>query len=208
MTMSMHADTAAITRGRKFEQVRDGATAIFLRDGYAGASVDDIARAARVSKATLYSYFPEKSLMFREVLRATAEQAFHDAPFEARQAGPVAEILPAILTQLAEWAQSAPRLELLRSLTAEATRFPQEAARYDAMLTDRVVTPLVRMIDDWTRTGQLRAADAEGAARQLVALVMARVQQPALLAVTPPAADRVAREAAALFLAAHGPHQG
>lgn len=28
---------------------------VFFRDGYTGASVDDIAEAARVSKATLYS---------------------------------------------------------------------------------------------------------------------------------------------------------
>lgn len=205
MTMPMHATTAAITRGRKFDQVRDGAAAIFLRDGYAGASVDDIARAARVSKATLYSYFPDKSLMFREVLRATADHAFHDAPFDTRIEGPVTEALPAILTQLAEWARSASRLALLRSLTAEATRFPREAAAYEALLTEHVITPLARLIDGWTRTGQLTATDAPDAARQLAALVMSRIQQPALLGGSVPAADRVAADAASLFLAAQAP---
>lgn len=42
-----------VTRGRKFLQVIQGARAIFLRDGFAGATVDDIAREAGVSKATL-----------------------------------------------------------------------------------------------------------------------------------------------------------
>jgi len=53
-----------IKRGRKFDQVLSGARDVFLRDGFEGASVDDIARAAGVSKATLYSYFPDKRLLF------------------------------------------------------------------------------------------------------------------------------------------------
>lgn len=60
-----------IRKGRKFEQVLDGARSVFLADGFEGASVDDIARSAGVSKATLYSYFPDKRLLFIEV--ATTE---------------------------------------------------------------------------------------------------------------------------------------
>ena len=51
----MTAVAAEIKKGRKFDQVLDGAREIFLRDGFEGASVDEIARAAGVSKATLYS---------------------------------------------------------------------------------------------------------------------------------------------------------
>ena len=40
-----------------------------MRDGFEGASVDDIAKAAGVSKATLYSYFPDKRLLFSEVAK-------------------------------------------------------------------------------------------------------------------------------------------
>ena len=58
-----------IKKGRKFDQVLDGARDVFLRDGFEGASVDDIARRAGVSKATLYSYFPDKRLLFSEVAR-------------------------------------------------------------------------------------------------------------------------------------------
>ena len=35
-----------VTRGRKFLQVLEGARTIFLRDGFEGAAVDDIARDA------------------------------------------------------------------------------------------------------------------------------------------------------------------
>ena len=58
-----------IKRGRKFGQVLDGARHVFMRDGFEGASVDDIAREAGVSKATLYSYFTDKRLLFMEVAK-------------------------------------------------------------------------------------------------------------------------------------------
>lgn len=46
-----------VRTGRKFDQVLQGAREVFMADGFSAASVDDIARAAGVSKATLYSYF-------------------------------------------------------------------------------------------------------------------------------------------------------
>ena len=58
-----------VRTGRKFDQVLEGARTIFLAVGFEGASVDDIAREAGVSKATLYSYFPDKRLLFTEVAR-------------------------------------------------------------------------------------------------------------------------------------------
>ena len=80
-----------IRRGRKYDQVLDGARRIFLRDGFDGASVDDIAREAGVSKATLYSYFPDKRLLFTEICNrecryqteAAAAAMDHSAPAEA-----------------------------------------------------------------------------------------------------------------------------
>ncbi|MES2551318.1 MAG: helix-turn-helix domain-containing protein, partial [Pseudomonadota bacterium] len=58
-----------VRRGRKFDQVLEGARTIFMRDGFERASVDDIAREAGVSKATIYAYFPDKQLLFLEVAR-------------------------------------------------------------------------------------------------------------------------------------------
>ena len=72
-------DATPIKRGRKFEQVLDGARAVFLADGYEGGSVDAIAKAAGVSKATLYSYFPDKRLLFMEVARSECSMQIDEA---------------------------------------------------------------------------------------------------------------------------------
>ncbi len=66
----MTVSAATIRQGRKYDQVLDGARTVFVAMGYERASVDEIARVAGVSKATLYSYFPEKRLLFTEVYRA------------------------------------------------------------------------------------------------------------------------------------------
>ncbi|MBD0354642.1 MAG: helix-turn-helix transcriptional regulator, partial [Rubrobacteraceae bacterium] len=48
----------------KRDQILDGARRVFLRDGFAGASTDDIAAEAGVSKRTLYAYYPSKEDLF------------------------------------------------------------------------------------------------------------------------------------------------
>ena len=77
-------DVAAAESGRgredsaKRRQILDGARAVFLADGFDAASMNEIARAAGVSKGTLYVYFDSKDELFaaliREEKREQAEQ--------------------------------------------------------------------------------------------------------------------------------------
>lgn len=195
-----------ITRGRKFEQVRDGASAVFMREGYAAASVDEIARAANVSKATLYSYFPDKRLMFQEVLREALERGFHDAVFDADHTAPPATALPALLTALAGWLVSEPQLRLHRIVVAEATRFPEIAAAYADAVRDHVINPLAELIDVWIARSQIVPHDSDQSALQLMALISGQLQPCALLSERLPDDGRIAQvgtSTAILFLNAY-----
>lgn len=62
----------------KRAQVLDGARRVFLAKGFAAASMGEIARAAGVSKGTLYVYFESKTDLFHslieEMKRRTAEK--------------------------------------------------------------------------------------------------------------------------------------
>src|SRR4030088_3714192 len=51
------------------EAILVAATAIFLRYGFKKTSMDDVARAAGVSRQGLYLYFDTKDLLFRESLQ-------------------------------------------------------------------------------------------------------------------------------------------
>jgi AcrR family transcriptional regulator len=58
----------------KARQILDGAREIFLRDGFDGASMNDIAKAAGVSKGTLYVYFQSKDQLFAALIRHEKQQ--------------------------------------------------------------------------------------------------------------------------------------
>src|SRR6056297_2805384 len=85
----MTAMDAEIKKGRKFDQVLEGAREVFMRDGFDGANVDDIARVAGVSKATLYNYFSDKRLLFSEVARIECDRQAASAMAEIDPAAPV-----------------------------------------------------------------------------------------------------------------------
>src|SRR5580765_4988509 len=59
----------------KRRQILDGAHRVFLDLGFDGASMGEIARAAGVSKGTLYVYFADKSALFEAIVEEeTLEQ--------------------------------------------------------------------------------------------------------------------------------------
>src|SRR6202034_2614673 len=52
----------------KRRQIVEGARTIFLQHGFDAASMSDIARAAGVSKGTLYVYFENKEQLFEAIV--------------------------------------------------------------------------------------------------------------------------------------------
>ncbi|QAU24133.1 TetR/AcrR family transcriptional regulator [Dyella sp. M7H15-1] len=53
--------------------ILDAAKALFIRNAFAGTSMDAIAAEAGVSKLTVYSHFGDKDNLFREVIRARVQ---------------------------------------------------------------------------------------------------------------------------------------
>ena len=120
----MNADPQ-IKRGRKFDQVVEGARAVFMREGFEGASVDEIARDAGVSKATLYSYFPDKQHLFMVVLqKECAAQSEVGILFDSSDMS-VEQKLVAICRKLMTFLISDFSQDMFRVCVAEAKRFPE-----------------------------------------------------------------------------------
>lgn len=63
--MARPKSAAPVSRDKVFA----AAAAEFAARGYAGASVDRIARAARLNKAMIYYHFTSKAALYREILR-------------------------------------------------------------------------------------------------------------------------------------------
>src|SRR3984893_12837147 len=58
----------------KRRQIVSGARAVFLSQGFDAASMNDIARAAGVSKGTLYVYFKDKEELFQAIVEEQCSQ--------------------------------------------------------------------------------------------------------------------------------------
>lgn len=55
---------------QKYDLILNAAARVFSEKGYSVASMNEIAAAAPVSKATLYSYFKDKKELFSEMIRS------------------------------------------------------------------------------------------------------------------------------------------
>ena len=115
----------AVRKGRKFDQVIEGAREIFMRDGFEGASVDDIAREAGVSKATLYSYFPDKRLLFIEVASAQCHRQADEALLSMDLTRPPREVLGQAGRKFLGFLYSEMGQRIFRICVAESDRFPE-----------------------------------------------------------------------------------
>ena len=60
---------------RKRKAILEAARTLFLRNGYRGTSMDEIAAAAAVSKQTVYKHFADKESLFSEIVTSTVKEA-------------------------------------------------------------------------------------------------------------------------------------
>ncbi len=160
-------------KGRKVEQVLDGAREVFLADGFEGASVDTIARTAGVSKATLYSYFPDKRLLFMEVARCECGRQA-DAGLGLMQTdAPPREVLTEAAHRMLCFFLSDFGLRVFRICVAESDRFPELGREFYESGPALVRGRLVAYLRGAVGRGELVIDDLDLAADQFVELCKA-----------------------------------
>ncbi len=157
---------AEIKKGRKFDQVLDGARRIFMRDGFEGASVDDIARAAGVSKATLYSYFPDKRILFSEVARVECNRQAEEALQVIDATMSLEDVLREAAHRIVSFFLSEFGLQVYRICVSESYRFPELGQRFymsgPSLLRDR----LAQIMTPFIQNGDLQIDDIDLATAQ------------------------------------------
>lgn len=152
-------------------QILSGARRVFLRDGFAAASTDAIAAEAKVSKRTLYAYYPSKEELFAEVLRKlTIEnpQTRVLASFEEMSPGSPEELRQALI-QLAQKVVATMMqpdyLALLRTIIADTHRFPHLGEIYRSTVPERGFRVFLALMERMRDEGIVEVPDAEAATR-------------------------------------------
>jgi AcrR family transcriptional regulator len=197
-----------IKRGRKFDQVVEGAACVFMAEGFEGASVDAIAKEAGVSKATLYSYFPDKKLLFLEVARREiTRQASLITEIDHRGLAP-REVLTQIGMNLSTLIHSRFGMSVYRVVIAESERFPEIAQQFYTEGPCVTEARMVAYFQHAEKRGALKVDDPRLASHQFVELCKADCFFPVLIGLQPgPTADELRRSvnsAVDVFLARYG----
>ncbi|MBD2679101.1 MULTISPECIES: TetR/AcrR family transcriptional regulator [Nostoc] len=112
----------------KIEKILQGSKQEFLAHGYAGASMDRVALAAGVSKATIYSHFQDKEGLFKGLIEQLARKRFElifgAQPLEGEPNIVLPQLLAKALTQMLEDKEFQ---AFQRVLIGESARFPELA---------------------------------------------------------------------------------
>ena len=191
--------------------ILEAATTLFLRNGYLGTSIDDIAALARVSKQTVYTHFKDKEQLFSELIRGNIDRVDE---FVAAASVPLGETqgLDHDLRELARRhihaAVQPEAVQLRRLVIGEAGRFPELARSYYERVPQRVIGVLAAQLQRLAERGLLRLEDASLAANHLAWLILGSPLDEAMFfgeaaTRTPAELDRLADAAVEVFLAAY-----
>lgn len=142
----------------------------FIANGYGATSMTEVAKAARVSKKTLYARFPSKTELFRAIL----DTQIKDTGGGLRPSGPKPKTLEAMLRAYAEHTLKeslfSDILQLNRLMYSEAGRFPElgDAAWARGREGVRQVAEHIR---DYAVAENIPCRDAEVAADMFISLL-------------------------------------
>ncbi|NRA99011.1 MAG: TetR/AcrR family transcriptional regulator [Rhodobacteraceae bacterium] len=204
----MNVHSGPIKKGRKYDHVLNGAREIFLRDGFEGASVDAIAKAAGVSKATLYSYFSEKSILFIEVARTECSRQADHAMADLDLSAPPREVMSRAGHHMMEFLLSDFGQQTFRTLIAESARFPDLGREFYMSIHERVQETMGTYFDRANARGELKIDDPELAADQFHELCKASLWPRIMFHVqdsyTEAEVDRIVDAAVDMFMARYG----
>jgi AcrR family transcriptional regulator len=190
----------------KRRQILDGANKVFMDLGFDGASMGEIARAAGVSKGTLYVYFADKNRLFEAIV----EREMLDQQKVAFNFDPERDVA----TTLSEFGHA--YIELLcrpgggsaiRTVMAIAERMPEVGRRYYEHVLEKTINRLAAYLEAHVAASDIAVPDCQLAASQFMMMCQASLFLPFIFqAAPPPSAERIAEVVASarrMFLAAY-----
>jgi TetR/AcrR family transcriptional repressor of mexJK operon len=196
---------------RKRQGIIEAATATFLRSGYLGTSMDEIAALAGVSKQTVYKQFADKERLFTEIVLGTIDnvgEPFFGGIDTLGSSEDLETDLRRVAGQLITIVTDPQLLQLRRLVIGEAGRFPELGRSYYERGPGRSAERLASQFQVLAERGLLQLDDPQLAAQHFNWLVLSIPLNQAMFSVDldfrPAELDRYADEAVRIFLAAYG----
>lgn len=192
----------------KRRQILDGAREVFRAKGYEGASMDAIAKAAGVSKGTLYVYFTNKDELFEQLITdekqelAAALDAFEPKTENFR------ENLRAFAISFNELLTAESHMSTIRMVVGAVDKFPAVGAIFFKAGAERGTTRLTEVFGQAIADGRLKSCDPLVAAHHFIALCTSEVMKKSMfgyqLRPTPEGVEKIVDNGLDVFMAYYG----
>lgn len=191
----------------KREAILLAATRVFLDQGYGAASMDAIARAAGVSKQTIYAYFVGKAALFEATVLERSDRLLEPFPADTDTLHDPETTLRAIARRFLELILSPETVGRFRVIVAESGRFPELAEAFYRSGPERVGGRLSAYLAELDRREILRVTDPKAASIHFFGMVRGDLFLRQLLGLGEPPRggelDRIVDGAVSAFLAAY-----
>lgn len=156
---------------RKHRAIVEAATTAFLKKGYLGTNMDEIAALAAVSKRTVYHHFVDKDRLFSEIVLATTDRIDGLVLLVADSLSDTADVtrdLSELARRLLEALMQPELVQLRRLVIANVDRFPEVGRAWYERGFERVLATLADCFQNLADRGLLQLDDPLLAARHFV----------------------------------------
>ncbi|WP_243367957.1 TetR/AcrR family transcriptional regulator [Microvirga solisilvae] len=206
---SASPSTEESAESAKRRQILEGARQVFLASGFDGASMGEIAKAAGVSKGTLYVYFDSKESLFAaltlEEKRGLAEVLFKLDPEDPDVRSVLTQLGHTYLTRMG----TPEHISSIRMVIGAAEKFPSLGQAFYEAGPCQGIARLAAYFDRQVEAGRLSIEDTSVAAQHFLDLCVSGLMRRQLFAVGgAPTQDEIKKNVAnaiRVFFAAYGP---
>ena len=151
--------------------ILEAAKQLFAREGFAGASMDQIAAEAGVSKLTVYSHFGDKEALFAAAIRAKCEEMLPPDLFHVELKGPLRAQLKAIATGFFALVSSDEAISTQRMMLAPGNADDPLRTLFWEAGPKRTQDEFCAFLQARVDAGELDIADPQRATQQFFALL-------------------------------------
>jgi AcrR family transcriptional regulator len=147
----------------------DAAISCFAQKGYYEASMDDIARAAKLSKGSLYWHFPSKRELFKSLVEAWMAEALMGLPDRLARCETAEEKIGVLMDAPRDTVAVRPELARAQlEFIAQAVRDPEIRKWFrTTYISQRSI--LAQILREGIERGEFRSLPVDAVARMIIA---------------------------------------
>jgi len=173
------------TGAERVTEILDVATEVFMTDGFAAASTNEIAKRANASKETFYARFPSKQQLFIAVMERRMARASGPLHASLPQEPGTRTTLMSFGASLLKEVLSREQVTLIRIIGMESERFPELGHKFYELAPKKGQAVMAQYLEGQIALGRLRRVDPMRMAEHLQSLLTGGEVRWSVLGLTP-----------------------